>query len=384
MVSRPPLSDDRDVRAARRRRERERAARQRAVRRRRRLASGAVLLVLVLAAAGALALRHESGPGGEGRTSHNTATSTSSTTLTSTTTTTTHTPPPPHAPFEVGLIRETFVEPGKTVQYRDGETGPRELVTEIRYPANGPAGRPGANAVEGATPATRGGPYPLIIFGHGYETMPSEYATLLNAWARAGYVVAAPIFPLENKEAPGGPERSDLVNEPDDMRFLIGEMLTEDESEGAMHELIDQGEIAVSGQSDGGDTALTVAYDPTYRDHLVKAAMILSGAEIEALPPIAFPHHGPPLLAVQGTADTTNFPSETDAYFQYAPEPKYLLELIGAGHLEPYMTTDSYAQIVQRVTLNFLNGYLKGSARARARIRSAGDVPQTADLQAYP
>ncbi|MHB1537308.1 MAG: alpha/beta hydrolase family protein [Solirubrobacteraceae bacterium] len=381
------MSDHPDLRAARRRRERERAARRRAARRRRRLTSAASLLLLLALAAGAVALlRREPGPQGNGRVASHTHTSTSSSSSTSTTTTSTRRPPPPRAPFAVGLIRETFVEPRKTVQYGNGETGPRELVTEIRYPATGPAGAPGAHAIEKDAPATQGGPYPLVIFGHGFERMPSEYATLLNAWARAGYVVAAPIFPLENKNAPGGPDRNDLVNEPDDMRFLIGEMLTEDESEGTMHELIAQNEIAVSGQSDGGDAALTVAYDPTYRDHLVKAALILSGAEMPRylIPPIAFESSGPPLLAIQGTADTTNFPSETDAYFQKAPEPKYLLELVGAGHLEPYTTTDTYAQIVQRVTLDFLNGYLKGNARARAQIHSAGDVSQTSDLQAYP
>ncbi|MHB1469170.1 MAG: alpha/beta hydrolase family protein [Solirubrobacteraceae bacterium] len=345
------------------------------------------MLIGAILAVGAIAfLHHESEPRRNRRSGGlQTSTTTSSSSSSSTTTSTsTHRPPPPHAPFAVGLIRETFVEPGKTVQYLNGETGPRELVTEIRYPAAGKAGAPGARAAENATPATEGGPYPLIVFAHGFATMPSDYATLLNAWARAGYVVAAPIFPLENANAPGGPNRADLVNEPNDIRFLIGELLGEDEGEGPLRELIDPSEIAVAGHSDGGDAALTVAYDPAYRDRLVKAAVILSGAEIESIPPISFPSSGPPLLAVQGTADPVNHAFETDDYFEHAPKPKYLLELIGATHLEPYTTNASQLAIVERVTLDFLNGYLKGNARALKAIGPAGSVPQAADLRAYP
>ena len=45
----------------------------------------------------------------------------------------------------------------------------------------------------------------------GSRLTPHVYAPLLDAWARAGYVVAAPVFPLGNANAPGGPNESDLV-----------------------------------------------------------------------------------------------------------------------------------------------------------------------------
>ena len=65
------------------------------------------------------------------------------------------------------------------------------------------------------------GPFPLIVFGHGFAVTPAPYAALLRAWARAGYVVAAPVFPLGNANAPGGPNERDLVNQPRDMSFVI-------------------------------------------------------------------------------------------------------------------------------------------------------------------
>ena len=64
-----------------------------------------------------------------------------------------------------------------------------------------------------------------MIFGHGFAVTPGPYAPLLDAWARAGYVVPAPIFPLGNANAPGGPNESDIVNQPRDMSFVISQML---------------------------------------------------------------------------------------------------------------------------------------------------------------
>ncbi len=69
------------------------------------------------------------------------------------------------------------------------------------------------------------GGFPQIVFGHGFAVTPATYYLLLRAWARAGYVVAAPVFPKENAQAPGGPDESDLVNQPRDMSFVITCML---------------------------------------------------------------------------------------------------------------------------------------------------------------
>ena len=43
--------------------------------------------------------------------------------------------------------------------------------------------------------------------------------------ARAGFVVAAPVFPLCSAGAPGGPEESDVINQPGDMSFVISSLL---------------------------------------------------------------------------------------------------------------------------------------------------------------
>jgi predicted dienelactone hydrolase len=279
-------------------------------------------------------------------------------------------------PTAVGLRIVEFIDRSRVIRFANRAAQPRTLVTEVRYPA---FGRSGANDLRDA-PA-RPGPYPLVIFGHGFAVTPAPYALLLDAWARAGYVVAAPVFPLGNARAPGGPNEADLVNQPADVRFVITQMLAEStRTGGPLSGLIARRSIAVTGQSDGGDTALAVAYDPALHDNRVNAAIILSGAEIPQLGPFAFPGHGPPLLATQGSADTINQPSATNEFFTQAPRPKYLLTLIGATHLPPYTDGQPQLGIVERVTVAFLDHYLKRRSGALAEMLRAARVPGVATL----
>ena len=254
----------------------------------------------------------------------------------------------------------TFVDHSRTVTYPGQAPQPRTLVTIVWYPR-----APGR--------------FPLVVFGHGFAVTPGLYARLLEAWAQAGYVVAAPVFPLENADAPGGPNETDLVNQPRDMSFVITEMLGTQPFGG----MINPSEIAVAGQSDGGDTALTAAYNGAFRDPRIRAAVILSGQEMPGVGGYDFPAPSPPLLATQGLADTINLPSTTFAFWDAAPPPKFLLTMPGTAHLPPYSDEEPQLGIVERVTVAFLDRYLKGEPGALKRMKAAGDVPG-ASLEADP
>ncbi len=259
-----------------------------------------------------------------------------------------------------------LVDHTRSLRLPGGRVEKRPLVTYVRFPAA----------------ARASGPLPLVVFGHGFAVTPAPYAALLRAWARAGYVVAAPVFPLENANAPGGPDERDLVNQPADMRFVIARLIAaSDSGRGPLAGLIDPTRIAVAGHSDGAETALLAAYDPAHRDPRIRAAVLLSGAQMPA-GGISFVRPSAALLATQGTADTVNPPSITDAFFRIAPRPKFLLRLIGAQHLPPYTGEEPQLSIVERVTIAFLDRYLKGGA-LRPLI-AAGTVRGVASLASRP
>jgi dienelactone hydrolase len=286
---------------------------------------------------------------------------------------------PPGGPrFAVGEITVTLTDPTRSVSYPGHRRVARSLVTLIRYPA---AGDPSRADVRWAAPARASGPFPLVVFAHGFNATPAPYAGLLDAWARAGYVVAAPIFPLTNAHAPGGTNEADLVNQPADMSFVITRMLQADAApQGTLSGLLDSQEIAVSGQSDGGSTALATAYNRHYVDRRVRAAMILSGAEIPGVRGYTFPPPSPPLLAVQGTRDTVNTPASTYRFFRLAPRPRFLLSLLGAPHLGPYTDEQPQLGIVERETVAFLDRFLKHLSGGRLRMNQAGNVRGLARL----
>ena len=289
---------------------------------------------------------------------------------------------PPPSSFAVGLRMLTLLDSSRTIHLPNGTTEPRTLTTYVRYPA---LGAPGRTDLPNAPAARADGPFPLVVFGHGFAVTPRPYARMLQSWARAGYVVAAPVFPLENANAPGGPDESDLTNQPADMRFVISRMLAAaGASSGPLAGLVNSRRIAVTGHSDGGDTALAVAFNRSFRDPRVSAAVILSGAEIPGVGGFTFPHGGPALLATQGTADTVNPPSFTNAFFEVAQRPKYLLRLPGAEHLLPYSSQQPQLAIVERVTLAFLDGYLKHRPAALQRLVPLGSVPGIASMVGEP
>jgi pimeloyl-ACP methyl ester carboxylesterase len=204
---------------------------------------------------------------------------------------------------------------------------------------------------------------------------------LLRAWAEAGYVVAAPAFPLGNEGTPGGPNESDIVNQPQDMSFVISKLVAlSTRLHGVLYGKVDASRVAVAGHSDGAETALAVAYDHRFRDRRVGAAIVLSGAALPGMGP--FPRGSPPLLAVQGTADTTNAPATSAGFFQLARRPKFLLWLLGASHLPPYTYQQPQLGIVERATTAFLDRYLKG--RPLHALIEASRRPGLTELAAAP
>jgi fermentation-respiration switch protein FrsA (DUF1100 family) len=107
---------------------------------------------------------------------------------------------------------------------------------------------------------------------------------------------------------------------------------------------------------------------------------VLSGAEWPAMSGRYFPNQAPPMLFVQGTADTINPPwMSLQLYQADSAGIRYYLDLFGANHTGPYWGTNPWEHLVVRVTVAFLDRYVLGQvaalavmARGRQRHRGCG------------
>ena len=58
--------------------------------------------------------------------------------------------------------------------------------------------------------------------------------------------------------------------------------------------------------------------------------------------------------------------------------------LLGASHVPPYSSQQPQLAVVERVTIAFLDHYLKRTPGSLQRLLSAGNVPRVATLNADP
>ena len=97
-----------------------------------------------------------------------------------------------------------------------------------------------------------------------------------------------------------------------------------------------------------------------------------------------FPHGvsgTPPMLFVQGSADTVNPPwTSLQLYRADRATARYYLDLFGASHMVPYVGTNQVERLVARVTVAFFDRYVLGQAGALATMTREGNVSGTAAL----
>jgi dipeptidyl aminopeptidase/acylaminoacyl peptidase len=159
----------------------------------------------------------------------------------------------------VEVRTESFVDSTRGTGAHSGlpATDTRSLPTKVFAPADGQPGRP----------------YPLIVFAHGSGGLGTDYDVLLRTWAAAGYVVAAPAFPVATADAEPGAWIEDLPNLPADVSFVADQMVKSEAG------LVDPGRIGAAGHSMGAMVTLTVAANTCCHDARVKAAVVLAGRE---------------------------------------------------------------------------------------------------------
>jgi predicted dienelactone hydrolase len=278
--------------------------------------------------------------------------------------------------FAVGVKTLTFVDTSRPTDANGGVPGKpsRTLPTVVFYPARG---APGGPDLPDARPARGSGPFPLIVFAHGFTATGPAYAGLLRQFAAAGYVVAAPTFPLSSGTAPGGPRLTDYVNQPADVSFVIDEMLRLNRQPGSgLTGILEPSRIGVAGHSLGGITTIGLL-NRCCIDPRVDALVPMSGLQLP-FPGGSFSYDRRlPVLLIHGNQDGTVPYTGSLVVFGQAAPPKFLLTLIGGGHV-PF--GGEHGRIVVESTINFFDRYLEHRPRGLRRLLRDAPVPLVSAL----
>jgi dienelactone hydrolase len=253
----------------------------------------------------------------------------------------------------------------------------RAMPTTIWYPAIGDAS---AAPAADAPPDAGGGPYPLVVFAHGFAVTPETYAELLARWASAGYVVAAPALPLLRGDAPGGASHADYgPANIADLRFAVDEATRRAAGQGdLLSGLADPRRVAVAGHSDGEVLAYALVLEPCCRDPAVGAAVLLAGnlRNARVLPEPT----GVPVLHVLAERDEYNPYGDAIAFDrEHLPAPSFSVTLHGADHTRAFRdATDPHLAIVALTGVDVLDLAFKDPARAGSKL--VNDVAATGGL----
>ena len=227
-----------------------------------------------------------------------------------------------NGPFSVGFSSQVLV---------DAERG-RTMRSLLWYPAapGGPS-FPDAAARDVDADAS-GGPYPLVVYSHGFMSFKEEGTYLVKHLASHGYVVIAPDFPFTNILAPGGPDLNDIVSQPGDVSFLIDTLLAWNATAGHRLEgVVDAERIGLTGLSLGGLTTLLTSYHPDLRDPRIDAAAPIAGPA-DFFAPEFYENARVPLLLILSELDAIIDFEASQVAYENAGTPLYFVRFFAASH----------------------------------------------------
>jgi dienelactone hydrolase len=253
----------------------------------------------------------------------------------------------PEETFAVG-VRQLAVN-------RDGD---RPLPVTLWYPARGEAG----GAAERSAPVAEGR-FPVVLFSHGLNARPADYATLLTRWAAAGFVVAAPTFPNTSRGAQVNP--LDVLNQPADVSYVLTEVLALDQRAGdPLRGRLATDRVAATGHSAGGVT--TIGLFTLGRDERLDAGVVFAGTALGV--GSTFAGAAAPQLFVHGELDEVVDYSAGKAAYDRVPWPKAMLSLPRGDHGRALLSDRASLRVVSDTTVEFLRWSLYGDQAAKRRL----------------
>ena len=223
------------------------------------------------------------------------------------------------------------------------------------------------------------GPFPLVEFSHGVTGSGPAYLGFLEPIAAAGYVVAAPTFPLTSGPD-GWSHLADYTNQPADVYFVVDSVMKLAADPGdALHGKVTADELALAGHSLGAMTTIGAVYNSCCAQPRVKAAISLSGVEstfgdgtFDNRPPV-------PLLLGHGQKDTTIVSSGSDTLFQRATGPAAYVQYPDATHTSIF--TGENGKLLDQATIAWLDKWLRNDNTEFDALPAAVTASGVATLQ---
>jgi dienelactone hydrolase len=266
------------------------------------------------------------------------------TTTADTSTTTTALPTEPT--YEVGQEDLTLVDPSRptpaVAAAGRAELPDRTIHVTVLFPAD--AGAPAE------------GPFPLVVFAHGWNGQGRNFVPIGERWAEAGYVVALPTFPLSREGIAFG---DDYVNQPGDVSFVIDELLA---ATGDLAGLIDGDRVALGGHSLGSATVFRAAYNACCADDRIDATFPVSGGPADIGQGGYETWRPTPMLLVHGVLDPLVPIAIGDAVFELARVPVRYLRMDQADHTSVF--ADANGELFAAAVLDFLDATLRDDDEA--------------------
>jgi dienelactone hydrolase len=226
---------------------------------------------------------------------------------------------------------------------------------------------------EGGEPAE--GPFPLVVFAHGWNGRGDNFVALAEGWAEQGYVVALPTFPLSRE---GIAFSDDYVNQPADITAVI-DSLVEGADEPALAGLVDPERVALGGHSLGSATVFRAAYNACCTDERIDATFPVSGGPFDVADGGYEQWPSTPMLLVHGVLDPLVTIDVGDSVFELVQAPVRYLRMDEADHNSVF-TGDNGALFGASV-LAFLDATLGGDDTGFERLATLVDESGIAELR---
>ena len=170
-------------------------------------------------------------------------------------------------------------------------------------------------------PISAKGPFPVVLFSHGYGGYPEQSSFLTDHLATWGFVVVAPDHRSRDLKAVVSGTTGQGQNDVTDLRQALAYVTTLNSTPGTLLTgKLDLSRVASLGHSAGGGAAISVAADSDIRTYVALA------------PAPAAPPPPKPGMIMQGTADKVVNPVGTAKLYAKLPTPKRLILVKRAGH----------------------------------------------------